>query len=481
MPPRVGRLSSVWRSAPGIGLVLAHLSLEGSDLYMRTLLLSILMFGLLAVRLPAQQPGPEFEALWHDPEVQQRIDAGIRANRMGYAKLHFEDASGKPLDGVSVSFRQTTHDFLFGSNIFALNGFSTAKENRRYEDLFASTFNFATVPFYWSDLEPEPGHPRYAKDSPPIARRPPPDAVVEFCLQHHIAMRGHNLIWHYWYPTWLPNDQAEVTKYAARRFASIGARYGKKIGSWDVVNEPLERPANVLLPKDYVYWAMTEATRDFPSSAKLDINETGAVWTHFHEEDSPFYLLLENLRLRGARVDDIGLQFHLFNKQLYKNVLAGKAMKPLDMLRVLDFYQKLQLPISISEITIPTLPCTVEGEATQAELVRDYYRLWFSHPAVKAITWWNLADDTAYGPEDSWCGGLLRKDLSPKASFTVLQNLIQKEWHTEGSLKSGTDSDLEFQGFYGEYEITATRAGQTVHQTIHLSKTGHNDFTVKLP
>jgi GH35 family endo-1,4-beta-xylanase len=294
-------------------------------------------------------------------------------------------------------------------------------------------------------------------------------------------MRGHNLIWHFWYPTWLPNDQAEITNDAARRFASIGERYGKTIGSWDVVNEPLERPDNVLLPKDYAYWAMTEAARDFPSTAKLDVNETGAVWMHFHEEDSPVYLLLENLRLRGARVDDIGFQFHLFNDQLYKNVLAGKAMKPLDMLRILDFYQKLQMPISISEITIPTLPCTVEGEATQAELVRDYYRLWFSHPAVKAITWWNLPDGTAAGTENRWCGGLLRKDLSPKASFTVLQNLIQKEWHTEGSRKSGTDSDLEFQGFYGEYELTATRAGQTVHQTIHLSKTGHNDFIVKLP
>ena len=171
----------------------------------------------------------------------------------------------------------------------------------------------------------------------------------------------------------------------------------------DVVNEPLERPAKVLLPKDYTYWSMTEAARDFPSTTKLDVNETGAVWTNFHEEDSPFYLLLENLRMRGVRVDDIGFQFLiLFNVQLDKNVLAGKAMKPLDMLRVLDFYQKLQLPISISEITIPTLPCTAEGEATQAELVADYYRLWFSHPAVKAITWWNLPDGTAAGTENRW-------------------------------------------------------------------------------
>lgn len=447
---------------------------------MRMLVLALLMFSLPAPRLAAQQPSPKFEALWRDPAVEQRIEAGIRANRMGFARLHFEDANGKPVSGVSVSYRETTHDFLFGSNIFALDGFPTEKENREYEDTFYGTFNFATVPFYWSDLEPEPGQLRYAKNSPPLARRPPPDAVVEFCQEHHIAMRGHNLIWHFWYPKWLPNDQDEVTKYAARRFQSIGKRYGESIGIWDVVNEPLERKKGVILPKDYVYWGMTEAARDFPSTTKLGINETTAVWTNFHEEDSPLYLLLENLRLRAARVDVIGFQFHLFNEKAYQEVLAGDAMKPLDMLHVLDRYADFHLPIHITEITIPTLPCTHAGEATQAELVRDYYRLWFSHPAIEAITWWNLADGTAAPTENKWCGGLLRKDLSPKPAFTVLQNLIQKEWHTEGLSESGTNADVEFRGFYGEYEITTTHAGRTVHQKIHLSKTGQDDFVVRI-
>lgn len=447
---------------------------------MRKLVLVILLLGISAVRLPAQRPSATFEALWHDPAVQQRIETGIRTNRMGFARLHFEDASGKPVEGVTVQYRETTHDFLFGSNIFALGGFASAEENRKYEETFAGTFNFATVPFFWSDLEPEPGQLRYGKDSAPIARRPPPDAVVEFCQKHHIAMRGHNLIWHFWYPNWLPNDQEEVTKYAARRFKSIGERYGKSIGIWDVVNEPLERKKGVILPKDYVYWGMTEAARDFPSTTELGINETTSVWLQFHEEDSPLYLLLKNLRLRGARVDVIGFQFHLFNEKLYKEVLAGEAMKPLEMLHILDRYADFHLPIHITEITIPTLPCTEAGEATQAELVRDYYRLWFSHPAIQAITWWNLPDGTAAPGENKWCGGLLRKDLSQKPAFTVLQNLIQKEWHTEGSAKSGAGSDAEFRGFYGEYEITVTHAGKTVHQTIHLSKTGGHDFVVKV-
>jgi len=437
----------------------------------------------LAAQQEAPTPQPvsaAYEALWQAPEVQERIETGIRENRMGFATVHVQDANGKSVRNAHIAYRQTTHDFLFGSNIFALNGFATEKENRTYEERFASTFNFATVPFYWSDLEPEQGKPRYAKNSPPLARRPPPDTVVEFCLQHHIAMRGHNLIWHFWYPTWLPNDQEAVTKIASERFASIAQRYGKTIGIWDVANEPLERGTKVILPKDYTYWAMTEAARDFPSTTKLSLNETGAVWTKFSEEESPLYLLLQNLRLRGARVDVIGFQFHLFNEQLYKNVLAGKAMEPLDMLHILDRYADFQLPIHITEITIPTLPCTVAGEATQAELLRNYYRLWFSHPAVEAITWWNLPDGTAATTENRWCGGLLRKDLSPKQSFDVLQNLIHKEWHTQGSSDADADGTAIFKGFYGEYDVTVTEGDHTTRQTIHLAKHGHNDFVIKL-
>ena len=48
--------------------------------------------------------------------------------------------------------------------------FNEAEKNTIYEQKFAELFNLAVVPFYWSDLEPEDGKPRFAKDSPPIKR-----------------------------------------------------------------------------------------------------------------------------------------------------------------------------------------------------------------------------------------------------------------------------------------------------------------------
>ncbi len=308
---------------------------------------------------------------------------------------------------------------------------------------------------------------------------PSPDAVVEFCQRHKLTLKGHPLIWHAWYPDWVPPDQAEATRLARKRFEEISARYGKLVQWWDVVNEPLERPPHVILPKDYVYWAVKEAERVFPPQARLTVNEVTSHWANFRHETSPFYLLLQTLLLRGARVDAIGLQFHLFSEQLHSDVLAGKAMRPADLLRVLDQYSDFQRPIHITEITIPTLPATPEGERDQAEVVRNLYRLWFSQPRVEAITWWNLADGTAVARENKWRGGLVRDDFSPKPAFQALDNLIHKEWHTSLRRSTGEQSEIKVQGFYGQYRLQARRQGKTITREIHLSKTGSNQFEIR--
>ncbi len=53
-----------------------------------------------------------------------------------------------------------------------LDQFSSPEQNKAYREMFTALFNIATLPFYWSDLEPEQGRPRFAKDSPNIYRRP---------------------------------------------------------------------------------------------------------------------------------------------------------------------------------------------------------------------------------------------------------------------------------------------------------------------
>ena len=89
----------------------------------------------------------------------------------------------------------------------------------------------------------------------------------------------------------------------------------------------------------------------------------------------------------------------------------------------------------------------------QSQLPRDFYRLWFSHPCVRGITWWNLVDGGAAPGEPSY-SGLFDKDMNPKPSYEVLDSLINHEWRTRLVMKAPKDGCVNFRGFKGNYKIT---------------------------
>ena len=55
-----------------------------------------------------------------------------------------------------------------------------------------------------------------------------------------------------------------------------------------------------------------------------------------------------------------------------------------------------------------------------------FYRVCFAHPAMRAITWWDLSD------QHSWLkgGGMLRADMTPKPVYEQIKRLIHDEWTT---------------------------------------------------
>ena len=403
---------------------------------------------------------------------------------MDVVVLRITGADGAALTNVTLRVEQTRHDFLFGANIFMLGGFLTPEENRKYEQTYTSLFNYATVPFYWSDLEPEPGKPRFSKDSPAIYRRPPPDSVIEFCRQQGLEMKGHPLVWHQWYPKWRPENPMEAMVRNEQRIAEIATRYSHLIKRWEVVNEPCERQFHAdkwfNLPEDYVFRSFDQAAKCFPASSRLALNEATAFsWVKFNGFESPYYRLIRELLDRGARVEEIGMQMHFFSEKAWQPVLAGKQFAPADLLKVLDRYSDFGRPLAITEITLPTLPNTSAGEQTQATVARNFYRLWFSHPHVVAISWWNLVDETAAKGEDKMLAGLVHRDFTPKLAYKALDQLINHEWKTRFETNSAANGKVAFRGFHGEYNVTAQAGGKTVKQTFHLKKEIPNEWSLK--
>ncbi len=447
-------------------------------------MIRLVLLSVISISLWGQSQ--EYRRLWTDPELVARINAGIETGRKGAATLRFVDAQGKPVTGVKVEIEQTSHKFLFGANLFMLGGFDTDEENRRWEERFLGLFNYGTAPFYWPTLEPTRGQPRFAVDSPKIYRRPPPDLAVKFAREKGITLKGHPLVYdqtqNLGLPAWVPQDPDEVDQAIRSRMEQIAARYRDSIRVWDVFNEVLSRPGRVQVPMpfDIVYRSHLNAARLFPLDVKLSVNEgDNRVWTEPQVETSHYYLLIQSLRLRGARVDAIGMQCHLWGDTLSR-LLKGEQFRPLDMMWNLDRYADFHLPIHVTEITIPTPPDSAGGEATQAEVTRNLYRLLFSHPSVEAITWWNFADGTAFGDENKYRAGLVRQDLSPKPSYEALRKLIHEEWHTRMEVNSGTSSEIRFRGFYGNYRAVIHHNGHTKKIEFPLAKGALNLLDVRL-
>ncbi len=434
-----------------------------------------LAVALVVLSLPslccAQETLDAFRQLWNDPAVNERIDRNIERYRKGDATLKIVDADGRAVPEAEIEVRQQTHAFLFGCNAFVLGQLKPEALEQRYEQAFVALFNFATVPFYWAGTEPNEGELRYAEPARDIWRRPPPGRFVPWAAQHGLTLKGHPLLWHAHNPPWLPKDADALRELYRKRFREIATRFAEHVPIWDVVNESLVCPQTYQLftpDRDYVRWAFAEVAPLFPERTTLMINEvTGA---SFEPMASRYADQIKGLRAQGATIRGIGFQYHYFRREALDRHLASANCNPGKMLDVYERFGEFDLPLYVTEITIPS--AGEGGVALQAEVVRGHYRLWFSAPRMAGITWWNLGDGTAVQGENEAQGGLMDAELKPKAAYRALDQLINHDWKTQASLTTDPRGEARFRGFYGTYAVTIRANGQTRQFTIRLAPDG---------
>ena len=424
--------------------------------------------------------------------MNDRIASGIEANRKGFAFVKLTDEKGEAVKNAEVKITQKTHDFKYGANLFMLEEFREKEQNEKYKKYFADAFNIATLPFYWDTLEPEQGKPRFAKDSPKIYRRPAPDLCLEYCEANGIEPKAHCLNYASLMPQWAKGSITWEKQCLEKRFRELAERYAARIPMWEVTNETYwgyKRLSNFYSRPDFVEWSFATAEKYFPAN-KLVINEAHSrVWSNefFYGNRSPYYMQIERALLKGARIDAIGMQYHMFYRKEDELVKTAAYYDPERIYDVLDTYAMLGKPVHITELTIPAYSNDPGDEEIQAEIIRNIYSMWFSHAALDGIIYWNLVDGfAAYcepgdmtAGENYYYGGLIRYDFTPKPSYQVIRDLFGKEWRT--NLTTHTDSGkLTFKGFYGQYDLEITVNGKRTRETIHLSKERNNHFTIKL-
>ena len=201
-----------------------------------------------------------------------------------------------------------------------------------------------------------------------------------------------------------------------------------------------------------------------------------------------YYSQIEQSMLRGAEIDALGLQYHMFFPFKDEYDSTRKFYNPLHLNSVMDKLATFRKPLQITEVTIPAYSESEENEQIQAEIIEKLYSIWFAHPAVEQIMYWNLVDgyaafaeqgDMSAG-ENYYYGGLLHFDLTPKPAYYKICELFNERWRTALEIKSNEYGNASFRGFYGEYEITVTLGDKSICKTINVKKNADNKFEVQL-
>ena len=107
-----------------------------------------------------------------------------------------------------------------------------------YRATLIDTFNSITPEneLKWAAVQPERGEWDFG----------PADQIVDFALDHDMAIKGHNLLWDQDLvdstPDWVLqiDDPDELRGVVTDHISTVMTRYRDSVDRWDVVNEPLE-------------------------------------------------------------------------------------------------------------------------------------------------------------------------------------------------------------------------------------------------
>lgn len=407
----------------------------------------VLNFGPTAVKVDAL-PRTSITYAGREPDAPWRAEAQARIEkyRKGELTIRVTDASGKPVEGATVRARLVRHAFKFGTCVTAELLTSDSPDAIKYRDFVEKHCNYAV---FENDMK----WPAMIDGVSPKT-----DQALAWLLERGIEVRGHNLHWPSW--QWTPkpiaaykDNPAELRRVCANRVTSAVSHFRGKLACWDVVNEVYSNHdlIDVLGGRDVLIdWFKLAHEAD--PNCRLVLNDFGILEggrSSVHRQE--FYDTIKWLKDSGAPIGGIGMQSHF-----------GTALPdPQQLVRVLDQFDALGLPIESTELSINL---DDRDRALQADYVRDYVTTLFSHPRVRGIMLWGFWEKRHWRPQ----AALFAADWSIRPHGQAWLDLIEKSWTTDASAQTDSSGSTTVRGFCGEYEITVTVDGksQTVRATL---------------
>ncbi|WP_146415236.1 endo-1,4-beta-xylanase [Crateriforma conspicua] len=425
----------------------------------------------------------------------ERAEKRIRQHRMSDAvvEITLPDGMQAPA-GVTATIEQTGHEFHFGGFLGAARVYQDRPEFETYLKRFSQVFNYATLPFYWSQHERQPGTWMLNEHT---------EKAMRFARERGMTTKGHPMMWHNTLPAFVEQEPSveKIDRYVMDHVRMLASNY-TQVDQWDLYNET---PGIRLKPAENGARRWVESlggpgpcTQKIVSAVRQVQPNGYFLLNHFRHDDPQYHDQIRYCLDHGVDFSAIGIQTHMHKKP--------DVITPQQLWNMLQRFAQYKKPIHLTEVSIvsceplsdwrqvqqqeavverarrnrepdPAIPSTADGERQQAESLREFYTIAFSHPNVEAIVWWSISDEKAWRGMPS---GLLDEQLNPKPAYETLNQLINHQWRTSERCDVDERGRVSFRGFRGDYRITLAKDGVKLNGTFRLTAESPSVTSVSL-
>ena len=338
-------------------------------------------------------------------------------------------------------------------------------------------------------------------------------SIMDFCVNNHLAMRGHTLVWHSQTPVWFFKENFDANgnwvssavmdqrmeTYIKNMFEAIQTQYPElNLYAYDVANECISddqnRTANyggtrepgeningqspwvqIYGSNDFVEKAFTYARKYAPKSCQLYYNDYNEYWDHKRDA---IYSMCKSLYEKGL-LDGIGMQSHI---NADYDGFSGVSAYTTAMKKFLSIGCDVQ--ITELDITMENGKYTLQQQADKYKAIFQAAMDWNKNPTsngrVKAVCIW--------GPDDAntWIKTentplLYDTNHQPKLAYTTLTSMIpQSEWG-DGSNPGTTEQPVEPNeyGWYFQSTFEGDLDGWSGRGDAEVSTSGRTAYVGK--
>lgn len=428
----------------------------------------------------ADFPSTRYSYEGREPDAAWRAEADdrIRQHRMADFNIQVVDAEGKSVPDAQVHVAMQRHAFHFGMcvNLYLLAGDEsnfpfrhpvrvtgglpewTYSDALIFRDHVAENFNrivFEGTFRPWVYQE--------NADRKPILMR-----ALDWLDERHIDVRGHCIAWgmiNDKMRNQFNDDGQSYRRYIFDYINTVFPEVGDRLAEFDTINHPVNGNFDMaqFVGDPEVYPAVMQAARQVaPSNLDLYVNEGNILAGGSNIDD--YTKFIQHLRDAGQGPDGIGFMSHYH---------AADLRSPESIYAVLEHFAPMAKELGITELDIEA-----PGDPQlQADYLRDFMTITFSHPKIDSITQWGMWAGRHWKPG----AALWDAKWRPRPALQAYRDLVFKQWWTDETLSTDATGSATGRGFLGSYTITATYGSKEVSIQAELTATDKNTYIVKLP